>query len=77
MKTKPNDLISPSQEPVFSDGKFAITQSGGLTKREYFAALAMQAMADNDESLIDIASSAVSLADELIMALNRTADQEI
>jgi hypothetical protein len=43
----------------------------GLTKREYFAALAMQANADNDATPEEIAEEAVRQADALINALNK------
>ncbi len=44
----------------------------GLTKREYFAGLAMQGLANDSVWVpVDIANMAVALADELIAALNR------
>lgn len=50
----------------------------GLTKREYFAALAMQGQMANEEILVryglyaaDIARAAVAQADALIAALNK------
>ena len=53
------------------------TPEFGLTKREYFAALAMQGQMANEEILVryglyaaDIARSAVAQADALIAALN-------
>lgn len=42
----------------------------GLTKREHFAALAMQGLADNDETPEQISVTAVQIADALINALN-------
>lgn len=49
--------------------------SVGLTKREYFAAKAMQALAANPETdfaeFSEVASDAVRMADALIKALNQ------
>lgn len=69
--------VSLSNQYAFPvDGQFAADamkhRTAGLTKREYFAGLAMQANADNDEmSPYDIAIHAVNLADELIKILNQ------
>ena len=60
-QTKPNDVI---------------TGFNGLTKREYFAGLAMQALITNRDREDDyadydeVAMDAVEYADELIMHLN-------
>lgn len=46
----------------------------GLTKREYFAAMAMQgilAHCEHDRSFIDVAMCAISMADALIAELNK------
>lgn len=44
----------------------------GLTKREYFAAMAMQAIAANQNMLfVDVAEQSVQMADALINALNK------
>ena len=73
---------------IFENGKFAGGTGGGLTKREYFAAMAMQgAMAntaliqsaayvqdrDGDAPPTLIAAVAVASADALIEALNKEA----
>lgn len=52
--------------------------SAGLTKREYFAAMAMQGLAANPDpiSTSGIARIAVSLADALIAELNKAEAQE-
>lgn len=66
--TNGNELIHSFNHTPDTEGNF-----NGLTKREYFAAMAMQGMAINCSSnlLIEIAASrAVSLADALINALN-------
>lgn len=59
-----------------TDGKDAVYSSGeqGLTKREYFAAMAMQGLCSHEEigleSETKIAKVAVRQADALIAALN-------
>ena len=60
--TKPND-------PVYS-------QFHGLTKREYFAAMAMQGLIAKDGNECPSLDVAVLLADELIKELNRTANEQ-
>ena len=67
--TNANDLVNPS---VSANG-YVIKQ--GLTKREYFAAMAMQgfiaAWGNHDVTDVnDIAHDAVLAADALIRALN-------
>jgi len=53
---------------------FASERSDGLTKREYFAAMAMQGLLAGDSySTLDIAKLAVDQADRLINELNRSA----
>ena len=74
MKTNGNDPINMAQshEAAYDHGQYA-----GLTKREYFAALAMQGMlsaGDGDFSFdhhIRIAKLSVAHADTLIEALNK------
>lgn len=44
----------------------------GLTKREYFAGLAMQGMAMSDLKFEDIAHDAVKIADALLAELEKT-----
>lgn len=68
--TNPNEPITPI------DPRGCINQ--GLTKREYFAAMAMQGMYSN-HLFVDrfncgnaISEEAVKIADELITALNNT-----
>lgn len=43
----------------------------GLTKREYFAGLAMQGMASSDLTYEDIAHDAVKMADALLKELDK------
>lgn len=66
MKTKPDDN-------AFQEGNFGRTNT--LTKREYFAALAMQGMMACAPDSIDArkisASISVEIADALIEALNK------
>lgn len=50
-----------------------IYSTGGLTKREYFAAMVLQGLSANEhlESTADIAERSVKQADALIEALNQ------
>ena len=66
---------------VFSDKEYkneigiVYAKSKSLTKREYFAAMAMQGLLANPELTEDyvlIAKDAVQMADALINALNET-----
>lgn len=54
----------PVLDNQFEDNK-------GLTKREYFAGLAMQGMASNDLTYEDIAHDAVKMADALLKELDK------
>lgn len=72
-------MTNPS-EPAFSKAAFYCTEGGidspqeGLSKREYFAAMAMQGLlsdADNCGNLSDIVFDAVKMADMLIEQLNK------
>jgi len=50
--------------------------TGGLTKREYIAALAMQGLCADSMFDADIAVNAVRMADRLLAELARTQEQE-
>lgn len=82
MKTNPNDPATASKvyEESGNDilGEVPVFKSG-LTKREHFAALALQGIiaAQTPGIKMQIATDAVIYADELIMALNRTTNQKI
>lgn len=54
----------PILDNQFEDNK-------GLTKREYFAGLAMQGMANSDLTYEDIAHDAVKMADALLKELDK------
>lgn len=86
MKTKPNEPISPFfkwNEPGYGDTITICDSSGskqflpykqGLTKREYFAAMAMQGLIAGAEyavPLIELAEQSVEIADALINELNK------
>jgi len=81
MKTNPEESIHPTVKesgnymPKDSPIEPLMVTGGGLTKREYFAACALQGiMADptiNDISGHKLAEHAVRLADALIVALNK------
>lgn len=65
-KTEPN-------EPAFACASDTGHQEG-LTKREYFAAMAMQGIISNpihDQYKSTVAEVSVKMADELIKALNK------
>lgn len=71
MKTKANDLIYPLEE---NNPESVVSR--GLTKREYFAAMAMQGLCANGHSWEEDcsnsrASRAVTQADALITELNK------
>jgi hypothetical protein len=66
MKTKPNDSAYPLQPEGYKP-------EWGLTKREYFAAVAMQALVSRSNlSIGHIAKQSIVLADALIQELNNT-----
>ena len=79
-ETKANEPIqlfwANSTDPNLSDFvKSALSHPNGLTKREYFAAMAMKGIITNKDGLdikIErIAESAVDMADTLIEELNK------
>ena len=68
MSTDKNDAAFPVEQ-------FQHYSSFGLTKREYFASMAMQGILadpDNQGYAEGIAKDAVKMADELITQLNQT-----
>ncbi|MDQ1139442.1 hypothetical protein [Pedobacter agri] len=72
MKTDPNAPINVVDGMYASDAMSS--DKTGLTKREHFAALAMQGLlADgtSESHLSDLAKRAVAAADYLILALNK------
>ena len=62
-------------DPVFpiTDTSIPGQPCFGLTKREYFAAMALQGICANDDLLLkgEIEKISVEIADDLILALNR------
>lgn len=58
--TQPNDRAFPYQESL------------GITKREYFAAIALQGILASGSNIEDPAAEAVHLADWLIDTLSKT-----
>jgi len=78
--TNPNDFVSPSTHQN-SDGTHDFNINKRLTKREYFAAMALQGLcvqaiagshnSDTESFNIEKADHAVNLADALINALNK------
>ena len=71
MQTKKND----SAFPIFDSNGEHFIRHEGLSKREYFAASALQGILANPEFMATMAPSlAVKKADELIYLLNETND---
>lgn len=77
--TNPNASVSPvhggynDKGECFDDPRNGILQ-GGLTKREHFAAMAMQGLSDKATvhyEFNEYAEMAVKIADALIAALNK------
>ncbi len=80
MKTNGNDSVSPIDlQKNFEAGlKKNLPTSCGLTKRELFAAMALQGLVSNpqyDATVEDDAKTSVRLADALIKELNETAGE--
>jgi hypothetical protein len=78
LKTKPNDLVNANYEILpfpdpDGDGIKRLGIGRGLTKREYFAAMAMQGFLSRpmDENENIVAGAAVIVADALIEELNK------
>lgn len=82
MNTNPNDSVHPRTVPsddFEDDSPFYTTEDlPGLTKREYFAGLAMQGIMSNipgypatDLQCAAAADKCVKMADTLITALNK------
>lgn len=72
-RTNPNDSISMTQPIVHQNGE-TIFGDSGLTKREYFAAMAMQGLLANPDTGMDIdeiMNDTVKCADFLIDILNK------
>lgn len=66
MSTEPNDSMHPIADNVLKWDK-------GLTKREYFAAMAMQGICANTNQRLgprELTETAVKIADHLIQQLN-------
>lgn len=69
----PINSVVQTQINSYGDERMECTD-GGLTKREYFAAMAMQALITKSASSLyykDSTIEAVQIADELIKALNK------
>ena len=68
-----NNANTPINPILNSEGEVAEMSNGeilsGLTKREYFAGLAMQGLSLSGESNVDIANQSVDLADALLKQL--------
>jgi hypothetical protein len=60
--------------PLISDDGYII--NAGLTKREYFAAMALQGLLSNNNNYMYSVKSAVEFADDLIEELSKTKTNE-
>jgi hypothetical protein len=67
VKTNPDEPIHPVVKPISS-----LYHTTGLTKREYFAAMALQGLLGNNNNYVYSVISAVEFADDLINELNKT-----
>lgn len=71
MKTNPNDPINIKK----NEGAQSYFNSDGLTKREYFAAMAMQGLYSRGHAIvsggISLEKKAIDAADSLIAELNK------
>src|ERR1035437_6133224 len=69
MKTEPNEPINP----IIASSNESTLHHSGLTKREFFAGLAMQGLLANTNpgDIPSIAKMAVEAADALILELNK------
>lgn len=76
MKTNGNDLAYPTNQAMHtSEGEFMYWNShSGLTKREYFAAMAMQGLCSTGKYNSSLTPSiSVHISDALIAELNKEA----
>jgi hypothetical protein len=81
MKTNPNDPAQPNEQGIVYDleGNISNQSYVGLTKREHFAAMAMQGflsgsigtITPGNKTVTDISIYSVRIADALIEALNK------
>lgn len=79
MKTEGNEPISPTMRDIKNIEQYGVHswQFNGLTKREYFAAMAMQGiMVFGGEDTRKDANLCVQMADALINALNQKEKQD-
>ena len=65
------DMPAAPTSPNDSDPLWAAARSGGLTKREHFAAMAMQGLISNHKECLyeDVAIASTRFADALLAAL--------
>lgn len=75
MKNNPNHLAFPGNQATKDNRGFdnGVIYHQGLTKREYFAALAMQGILASDDTITfdQVTECAVKHADKLIEELNK------
>ena len=74
MKTNGNDFVNMTKDCYEDNASGKLVYSYGLTKRELFAAMAMQGYCSNSEFIINptaAAITAIQTADALIAELNK------
>ena len=74
--TNANMSAMPQSEEYYNEeGEYVVMQRGGLTKREYFAAMAMQGLLASDTNFnfgtSDAARLALDQADALLQELEK------
>jgi len=79
-RTNPNDYAFSKSAFYHPDGNFDLPENG-LTKREYFAAMAMQGLlaadiANTPKQLAKVVQVSIIVADELINTLNEKSHEQ-
>lgn len=68
-----NESAFPVKTQIIEGGEVLTVLEGGLTKREYFTAMAMQGMiTSNTVNFFNLPSSAVKMADDVLDELEKT-----
>ncbi len=71
MSNGDEQAFSFTEREYMGDGMYQYTHNPGLTKREYFAGLAMQGLLTCDCNQSDLEAQAVGRADELLRILEK------
>ena len=75
MKNADMPAMPVTEEDYNAAGDYVLMQRGGLTKREYFAAMAMQGLCCREGygSMEDVAHDALAVANALLAELDKEA----